>query len=54
MTAAVSVVALRILLEVRDDLSRDADEATVLVVKPERIPPEYRQALKKWLEELDQ
>jgi hypothetical protein len=48
-----SVVALRILLEIRDHLDGDADNAVVIVIKPQHIPPEYKAALLRWVQEPD-
>jgi hypothetical protein len=49
------IVVLRLQLEVREDL--DSDEEDDVTVSPsqsaEDMPRPYREALKRWLEELD-
>jgi hypothetical protein len=48
-----SVVALRILLEFRDDLDGDDDDVAVIRTKGHDIAPPYRRALMRWLQGIE-
>jgi hypothetical protein len=48
-----SVVALRILLEIRDHLDGDESDVVVILMKPADLPEAYRRALLRWLQEFD-
>ena len=49
----VSVVSLRLLIEIRDHLDGDESDVVVILMKPADLPEAYRRALLRWLQELD-
>jgi hypothetical protein len=54
MTAVVSVVSLRLLIEIRDHLDGDESDVAVILMKSADLPEAYGRALLRWLQELDQ